>query len=885
MRRSRLLLPGLVLVAVLALAWLPSTLDLVSPPRNLTASSDVTAMGTDDSSAGLGPDAAFASAGPVARSEPDTSFEAPAPSSSPSTPTDPPTLPPTDPPTDPPTNPPTLQPSSAPSIATPPLTAQKTSVPIQTRGPPTPEPTLPPLLNVAGLGWLTSKKVEDDIRMWKGAIDAARDTAAAAAAPPPCPPVAHVVWPFATVPGPRVAAVVRALTFPTLATLAGPPTDGGPFDQIFLYVPDRAVLDVNPSVWQEVLAQPKVTVRLLRTESLLDGTPLARWGRWTTPWKIFSGPDFPYQLDLAVRLAVAHRYGGHVVPLDFLRLQTWSMDGTVPYVVHGDSMDVGWTGGIGPLCAPEAHVAVLDVMQALAAVLDECATAAFNSTAESGFMCAIPFATFMDRLAGYGACAVDIHSLLQPSTGLAGAGAGAAKDNNLAAPSGSCRLRVVAPEAVAGLTVGGSIALKALFSQTAPEFKHLSPMFGPGPYIGIYLAHILVGTLLLPTQTLLPMTLAELQHGTLGILPSAPWHQGCGRLNTTSPEEPTPLPPLVSRLQEALAVPSPDPQFATFAFLVALKSFNLGDDIQAFASLDFLPFVGYAVNRDRWQYIWPLSSSVGRPPTRMYPAYPVNTIFTIMNGWWDYLVRDPPTSVAASLNSVFTGFHMAKYRIKSKSGPAMAEVLRKFAPIGTRDLNTLGFLHNYTVPSYLAGCMTTTLRNPFPGQRTDRILLVPKYEDDIAAFMRILPADVLSRAYWISIHSERREVKMTFRRSMRAWDLIHEYATARLVITSALHSALPSIAFDTPTLFVHEEKKYAHDERFPGLAELFPTIRFFTNVSEPITDFDFDNPKPPSAFPETHGRLHTMRTNLRNRLRRTCAAVDINLTMTQDAAA
>ena len=88
-----------MLAAVLALAWLPSTLDLVSPPRNLTASSDVTAMGTDDSSAGLGPDAAFASAGPVARSEPDTSFEAPAPSSSPSTPTDPPTLPPTDPPT------------------------------------------------------------------------------------------------------------------------------------------------------------------------------------------------------------------------------------------------------------------------------------------------------------------------------------------------------------------------------------------------------------------------------------------------------------------------------------------------------------------------------------------------------------------------------------------------------------------------------------------------------------------------------------------------------------------------------------------------------------------------------------------------------------------
>ena len=53
-----------------------------------------------------------------------------------------------------------------------------------------------------------------------------------------------------------------------------------------------------------------------------------------------------------------------------------------------------------------------------------------------------------------------------------------------------------------------------------------------------------------------------------------------------------------------------------------------------------------------------------------------------------------------------------------------------------------------------------------------------------------------------------------------AKSLLNKYARAKLVITTRIHAALPSLALHTPVILIN--KKY--DKRFPGLYDLLNTI-------------------------------------------------------------
>ena len=59
-----------------------------------------------------------------------------------------------------------------------------------------------------------------------------------------------------------------------------------------------------------------------------------------------------------------------------------------------------------------------------------------------------------------------------------------------------------------------------------------------------------------------------------------------------------------------------------------------------------------------------------------------------------------------------------------------------------------------------------------------------------------------------------------FERLKYAKKLLDKYSRAKLVISTRIHGALPSLALKTPVIFVN--KKY--DNRYPGLYELLNTI-------------------------------------------------------------
>ena len=71
-----------------------------------------------------------------------------------------------------------------------------------------------------------------------------------------------------------------------------------------------------------------------------------------------------------------------------------------------------------------------------------------------------------------------------------------------------------------------------------------------------------------------------------------------------------------------------------------------------------------------------------------------------------------------------------------------------------------------------------------------------------------------------------------------AEDFLNKYATAKLVVTSRLHCAIPCLAFGTPVIFIHFGFKNEYDTcRLKGVTEMFNTI--YIDEKENITaNFD-----------------------------------------------
>src|SRR5262249_33119050 len=75
-------------------------------------------------------------------------------------------------------------------------------------------------------------------------------------------------------------------------------------------------------------------------------------------------------------------------------------------------------------------------------------------------------------------------------------------------------------------------------------------------------------------------------------------------------------------------------------------------------------------------------------------------------------------------------------------------------------------------------------------------------------------------------------------RAAMAQQLLKLYSSAKLVITSRLHCALPCVAFGTPVILLR--RGIESDPRFAGLRELVP---YHSDPSQPIR-IDWQDPEP-----------------------------------------
>jgi hypothetical protein len=287
-------------------------------------------------------------------------------------------------------------------------------------------------------------------------------------------------------------------------------------------------------------------------------------------------------------------------------------------------------------------------------------------------------------------------------------------------------------------------------------------------------------------------------------------------------------------------------QFGAFSYAY---STNLGDEIQTLSATQFLPRVDTLIERDRLHWYR------NRPP-----------VFVIFNGWFTNPPSWPPPD---SISPLFVAFHAAIPELLVNR--RFASYFKRHEPIGCRSLSTLEAFRRIGVDAYFSGCLTLTIKR-HQVARTDRIYAV---DVDPSLYANLVPSNIkdkvlhlshefppadaafLTKAKWNSVHLGLRaiykwdwgrsalaaagnrisRIQHAFRLS-KAQELLARYSSAKLVITSRLHCALPCLALGTPVLLLR--LGIESDPRFTGLREL---IRFHSDPSQPIK-IDWRDPEP-----------------------------------------
>lgn len=309
---------------------------------------------------------------------------------------------------------------------------------------------------------------------------------------------------------------------------------------------------------------------------------------------------------------------------------------------------------------------------------------------------------------------------------------------------------------------------------------------------------------------------------------------------------------------------------------------NIGDYIQSVAQEQFFDHIDCYVERED------LDTFSSKEKVRV-----------IMNGWFMHNPEKFPPS--GWIHPLFVSFHIVPRNAKRMLSPQVLSYLKKYQPIGARDLGTYQLLRDYGIVSYFSGCLTLTLGlKYYSKEKDDKIYFVDpyyelgsgnqhirltqiisalwyfiihfnkikridksfKYEFGIPlkkisktfgknlmlasfyhTYSRIFADDVLFKAEYVTHKVKQNRFKDDGEKMDYARDLIQKYAKAKLVVTSRIHCALPCIGVETPLLFVCSEAlegdKVRSAGRFGGLMELFHVLRWTPNGLKDTSGYGF----------------------------------------------
>ncbi|MEM4439093.1 MAG: polysaccharide pyruvyl transferase family protein [Pyrobaculum sp.] len=311
--------------------------------------------------------------------------------------------------------------------------------------------------------------------------------------------------------------------------------------------------------------------------------------------------------------------------------------------------------------------------------------------------------------------------------------------------------------------------------------------------------------------------------------------------------------------------------------VVYAKTNNIGDDIQTVAALQYLPRVDFWIDRE---YLHRFKSD--------------DVVKVILNGWYTHHPWSwPPSDV---LQPLIISFHLSPhvgvYFLRNK----VIRYLKKWEPIGTRDLWTLKLLKYGGVNAYFSGCLTLTLDKTYKtNKRSDYVLLVDvptpaekiilkRFGDHIVKWNNALvvsnPQPMTSHVrrvfkllsplqlrYHLGVFNNlfdylitRIKIKgLTLERRLKiASAVIRLVASAQAVVTSRLHIALPALALETPLVFIPRDP---NDMRFSGYRQFMAHFCPIEKAIRCIQEF-----KPEEYSIPNRRLLEDLKENLQKRI-------------------
>jgi len=332
--------------------------------------------------------------------------------------------------------------------------------------------------------------------------------------------------------------------------------------------------------------------------------------------------------------------------------------------------------------------------------------------------------------------------------------------------------------------------------------------------------------------------------------------------------------------------------------LLTYSTNNLGDEIQSVAARQFLPRVDLYIDRD---------FGLNKVKTR-------KRVKLILNGWFMHRPENFPPS--PQIDPLFISFHISPLVASEMTRPSVIAYYKKHEPIGCRDYYTKRLLEAHGVDAYFSGCLTLTLDYKYGDKVKENkrkgIIIVDLNEKLVSK----LPSDVLHEAELLShkiypsirertstiINEKLRKIKDICKQSellrktgrktllniydllssidMKIWKFnkrndrfakifriaetaLARYATARLVITSRLHVALPCLAFNTPVAFIAAKP---NDPRYEGY-EKYLRIYSLKEFIDVARDIDWENYRQLVKFFGRKKDISDIRDNL---IRRVC---------------
>lgn len=254
---------------------------------------------------------------------------------------------------------------------------------------------------------------------------------------------------------------------------------------------------------------------------------------------------------------------------------------------------------------------------------------------------------------------------------------------------------------------------------------------------------------------------------------------------------------------------------------------NLGDYIQSLAASQYFPHVDGYIDRD---HLSQLKEGI-----------------VIGNGWYQLSDEDHFIPKSSLIKFLPVSIHINN---TNEAFPKVLERLADLAPIGCRDLATLDFLERNGISAYFSSCLTTTLDIKFSdpeilsGKKSRHgvyfVDLKPGYPCSLFNFCKSVlgsrraiisrEVEALKKEFATEqIYTLTHEVPLTTTHQERfflAEKLLKAYSSAKCVITSRIHAALPCLALGTPVVLVIRKKDV---KRYGGLGDFLNHIWFDEN--------------------------------------------------------